>query len=45
MQTHHGFVPSSLEHSPRPTEREIRIKTPVFSHNERPRQEGGAGIG
>ena len=31
-----AFIPSALTHGPRPTEREIYIKAPVFRHQERP---------
>ena len=39
MQNHHGFSPSTLDHSPRPTEREIRIKTPAMCHDGRTKGE------
>ena len=42
---HHGFVPSALEHAPRPTEREILVKLPSSAHNERPRTNGGDNLG
>lgn len=37
MQNHHTFSPSALDHSPRPTEREIFVKTPAHSHDGRTR--------
>jgi len=43
MNRHHSFSPSALEHSPRPTEREILVKLPSLSHDGRTR--GGADLG
>ena len=37
MQNHHAFSPSALEHSPRPTERESRVKLPLLCHEGRTR--------
>ena len=31
-----AFVPAELLAGPRPCEKEIRVKAPVFRHNERP---------
>ena len=35
MQSHHTFSPSALEHNPRPTEKEILMKSPALCHNIR----------
>ena len=44
MLEHHSFAPSSLAHDPRPTEREIFIKTPGLTHNTRTRQSAQGGL-
>ncbi len=38
---HHVFSPSSLDHSPRPTEREIFVKAPELCHDGRTHAHGG----
>ena len=40
MYGHHSFSPSALEHSPRPAEREIRVKAPAQRHDGRTLQNG-----
>ena len=35
MPDHHSFSPSALDHSPRPTEQEIRVKAPSLLHDGR----------
>ena len=41
MMEHHTFSPSALEHAPRPSEKEIRVKAPAFCHDGRTRLNGG----
>lgn len=39
MRSHHTFSPTALEHSPRPTEHEIRVKAPSMCHDGRTKGE------
>ena len=45
MRDHHSFSPSLLEQSPRPAEKEIRIKVPGMNHDGRTRAAGGQSNG
>lgn len=41
MCNHHGISPSSLEHNPRPADREIFMKPPSLCHDGRTHGDGG----